>query len=91
MPKVPKPPKLKTAKPVASHTLKLTQSEKLVECSMCGHRQFEHGVFVGCQCFRGLAKSVKTTQIEDGAAVVELGEDWDQDSIVTLLEALGRR
>lgn len=91
MPKIPKPPKLKTAKPVPSHTLKLSQSEKMVECRMCGRTQFEHGVFTGCTCFKGLAKSAKTAQYLDGHVVVTLGEDWDQDSIVTLLEALGRK
>lgn len=88
---IPKPPKLKVPKPVPSHTLKLAQCEKLVECPVCGHAQFEHGTFRGCSCFRGLAKTAKTTQTSDGGAVVELGEDWDRDSIITLLEALGRK
>lgn len=90
-PKAPKATtKVKVPKAAPSRTVKLTQSEKLVACPVCERTQFEHGVFVGCQCFRGLAKSAITTQTPTGA-IVELGEDWDQDSIVTLLEALGRR
>jgi ribosomal protein S14 len=90
-PPPPKPRTPKAAKPVASHTLKLSEKEASTPCSLCGMAQFTGVKFTGCQCFRDIAKSVETSVDASKNIVVKLGEEWDQDAVVTLLEAIGRR
>jgi hypothetical protein len=42
-------------------------------------------------CFRALAKSVTVVGHDDKYVDLELGEGWDRPSVLTLLEAVGRR
>ncbi len=100
----PKPPKLPTPKastdvvqtgmtqkaPKAKPpTLAVSKSQSEAECPVCGGHQFKADQFRGCICFRDLAKSVKVTVTETGYNL-EFKADWDQDSILTLLESLGK-
>lgn len=83
---LPKPPK-----PVTSSTVKLTRSEKTRACPECGLRQFNSdNKFVGCLCFRALAKSVDVTDHGEYSEL-RLGEDWDRETLVTFLESVGRK
>jgi RimJ/RimL family protein N-acetyltransferase len=69
--------------------LLVTKSESERKCTECGGRQFTGSVFVGCLCFRGLAKSVKTSVTETGDYSVKfVGGDWDEDSIHALVSIL---
>lgn len=68
-------------------TIGVTKSQSLSSCPVCGERQFHDEAFAGCICFKALSKSVKTTQTSSGYTL-EFGEDWDRDSILTLIEAM---
>lgn len=66
----------------------VSAQEALRKCGECGGRQFNQHKFVGCLCFRGLAKSVTSTQ-SDGRFVVKFnGMDWDDDSITAIISIL---
>jgi hypothetical protein len=85
-PSVPKPPK-----PVTSSTVKLTRSEQTRACPVCSMRQFSaDDRFVGCLCFKALAKSAMVVSSDEGTVTMQLGSDWDSDTIVTFLETVGR-
>lgn len=94
-PKAPKPPKpgqpipAGSAKPKAP-SLKVTKREADHKCPVCAGTQFKSDRFQGCICFRDLAKNVRVTVLEDGYSL-EFKADWDSDSILTLLESLGRK
>lgn len=96
-PKLPKPPK--PASPMAvpgaqgqkqGSGVHVTKAEASAKCSMCGSVQFGSGKFVGCHCFRALAKHVRSTADAAGYRL-EFGAEWDRDSILTLLESMGRK
>lgn len=100
-PKLPKPPKPSTPSllPEAQKLpgqrgnrpqLKVTKSEAEAKCPICRSTQFKADRFQGCMCFRDLAKSVKVTVLEDGYNL-EFTKDWDQESILTLAESLGKK
>jgi hypothetical protein len=91
LPKMAASPGAKPAKPVTSSTVKLTRSEQERACPVCSMRQFnaDHK-FVGCLCFRALAKSVDVTDHPEYSEL-HLGEDWDRETVVTFLEAVGRK
>lgn len=80
----PKAPKAKAP------SLKVTKAQAENHCPVCDGRQFKDQAFSGCICFRDLSKSVKTTVLEDGYNL-EFKGDWDQESILTLIESLGRK
>jgi hypothetical protein len=69
--------------------LKVTKAEAGSRCPACSGVQFKAERFVGCLCFAGLAKSVKTSPHLEGF-VLELGAGWDADAIATLAETLGK-
>lgn len=77
--------------PAAGLTAKLTRSEITHECPACGRVQFNGPEFVGCSCFRALAKSVTITSFDADTADLKFGDGWDKASVVTLLESVGRK
>jgi hypothetical protein len=87
---IPKVPTPKAPKPVST-SVKLTQSESNKPCPVCSLHQFTEGQFTGCLCFRVLAKSVTVVGHDVDYVDLELGEGWDRPSVLTLLEAVGRR
>jgi hypothetical protein len=91
LPKAPASAGAKPPKPVTSSTVKLTRSEQTRACPVCSMRQFnpDHR-FVGCLCFRALAKSVDVIDHQEYAEL-HLGEEWDRETVVTFLEAVGRK
>jgi hypothetical protein len=86
-PKAVKPPK--PAAKMAAGTLKLSEAEARHPCDTCQAPQFWGSAFMGCFCLRGLAKSSSVTKVAGGYDL-NLGEDWDDDAVLTLLEAVGR-
>jgi hypothetical protein len=100
-PKLPKPPKPSTPSllPEAQKLpgqkgnrpqLKVTKSQADHKCPICAGTQFKAEKFTGCICFRDLAKSVKVTVVEDGYSL-EFKSEWDQESILTLAESMGKK
>jgi hypothetical protein len=69
--------------------IKLSEKEMGKKCGVCGKAQVSDKKFVGCSCLKGLSKSVKSHLIPDGL-LLSFGGDWDKESVVTLLEMVGR-
>lgn len=93
----PKLPKVKNKKPPPTPTsipglpkLKLSEAQIKAQCPVCDGYQVKQGRFTGCACFRGLAKSVEMTKSED-RYTLEFKSDWDEDSILTLMESMRLR
>ena len=83
LPKIPKIPKIPKLKPI-----KIGKSQAERKCNLCDIAQMKAGKFVGCFCFRDLAKHTQATPDGDGYTL-EFKAEWDQESILTLLESLG--
>ena len=64
-------------------TLKVEKAESGKECPECGGKRFMDDRFVGCMCWRDLAKSIKTVAYADGY-VLEFSKDADRESIMAL-------
>lgn len=79
------PPRTDSAMP-AIQGLKVTKSESLAACHVCGGRQFQDSEFVGCVCFSGLAKSVTAVE-HKGDYVLKFNEEWSEDAVHALLES----
>lgn len=73
---------------VPRRSLKVTKSQAATLCELCEIPQFMGAEFVGCQCFRPLAKSVTVTET-DGGYNIRLAADWDRESVLSLMESLG--
>lgn len=81
-----------SAKPaLGGNTMKLTRSESNARCPLCSQQQFASGLFVGCLCFRALAKSVTVVGHDDDHVEIRLGDGWDRATTLTLLESFGRK
>lgn len=81
--KAPAAMKPKSAKkPPSLHVLK---AESGKACQVCSSPNIEGASFVGCLCFRSLAKSVKTTAVGDQLHL-EFGTGWDRDGVLALAE-----
>jgi len=86
------PGSAKPPKPaMGGNTMKLTRSESNARCTVCSQPQFHRGSFVGCMCFRALAKSVTVIGHDHDHVEIRLGDGWDRETTLTLLEAFGRR
>ena len=82
----PKPPKLPGVKP---KTIQVSKAEATNRCVTCDGTQFKGDKFIGCFCFRPLAKSVETVCHGSGYTL-KLGSDWDNESILALAESIGK-
>jgi hypothetical protein len=94
MPEVPvavAPSTNKTTKPPMAKTVReliVKKSDAEHACSECGLKQFRRDRFVGCMCFRALAKSVTTTPHAEGFILSLHRAQWDEDTIQTFVQAL---
>jgi hypothetical protein len=70
-------------------TMKLKMSEANFACKLCGETQMKGPKFKGCFCFAGLAKSARVIAADEEGFTIQLSNDWDSESIATLLEAVG--
>lgn len=66
-------------------TLRVTKTEAAARCASCGRQHFDGAQYVGCACFRALAKSVSTTPNPVGYTL-SFGADWDADAIFALAD-----
>jgi hypothetical protein len=87
--KIPQIPGLKKPKPldIVQKPLKVTKSEATKSCDVCGQRMFLDDIFVGCTCFKPLAKNVKTSVVQNDL-LLTFDSDWDQDSVLALIGSL---
>lgn len=81
---------LKPKLPVLKTELPIKKSESEYACPECGGRQFKQDRFVGCMCFRALAKSVTTKTTAEGYVLSLSRSDWDEASVQSLVSALKR-
>ena len=86
MAEAPKMAKPKVKLPIPSK-IKVTKSEMSYKCGLCGRGSFLDSTYVGCSCLAELAKSVHSDTVTNE---LTLGDDWDKDSIMVLLECIGR-
>lgn len=66
--------------------IKKTEAEH--PCPECGLTQFRRDRFVGCICFRALAKSVTTKVLGTSYTLVLPRATWDEETTQTLMQAL---
>lgn len=69
-------------------SIKLTKAQQDMKCPVCKALQVREDAFIGCHCFKVLAKSVKAVVLPGGKLELQLGEDWDADAIATFLEGI---
>lgn len=75
--------------PMAKKELIVKKSDATHACPECGLRQFRNERFVGCMCFRALAKSASCRSIGDQSYLLTLNKNaWDEDTIQTFMQAL---
>jgi hypothetical protein len=85
-PVVNKPPMQKSAR----RELMVKHEDVGRDCRVCGQKLFRAGAFVGCMCFRALAKNVQTREIQLGFVLKLNGSDWDTDTVQTLISTFRR-
>jgi hypothetical protein len=77
--------KVKTPKKAAKLTAKALKSE----CGECGQPLVKNEAFVGCLCFRDLARYVSLTKHDNEHYEISFGSGVDEDGELAILEALG--
>jgi hypothetical protein len=82
-------PKIKKPLVNIQKPLKVTKSESESLCLVCGGKMFQKGIFVGCTCFKPMAKSVKTS-VSGGGYLLTFDDEWDMDAHLALIGALKR-
>jgi hypothetical protein len=80
-------PKIPGVRPLVQKPIKITKSESLKKCDVCGQQMFLDNVFVGCICFSPLAKNCKCTVDKDNITIT-FDEEWDDDSVLALVGVL---
>jgi hypothetical protein len=87
----PAAPSFQTAQPrppAKAQTAKISKSESGVKCPTCRRLQFQDGQFVGCFCFRDLAKAVSILKADAGGYTLRFDAEWDADAILALRESM---
>jgi hypothetical protein len=95
-PKLPRPkvPSLKVRLPgvkapgVALKSFALSEGADKVGCTECGMQLIKNSRFVGCMCFKDMARHV-TLSKNQGKTYISFGSAVDEDGIATVLESLG--
>lgn len=85
-PIVNKPPMQKSAR----RELMVKHEDAGKDCRVCGQKLFKAETFVGCLCFRVLAKNVQTRDTQLGFVLKLNGSDWDDDTVQTLISTFRR-
>lgn len=82
----PQAPQFQTAQPDPRRmkTARISKAESGVKCGMCRRTQFSDTGFVGCMCFRDLAKSVSILKADASGYTLGFTDDWDADAILAL-------
>ena len=71
-------------------TLKLSEAASNKDCKICGEKSFTNNKYTGCYCFKPLAKDIKTCKDINGYKLF-LGDSWDDEAILTLMEHFNGR
>jgi hypothetical protein len=79
--KIPKIPKVK------KKTLVINKSETNKSCELCKQKLFTNHQFVGCSCFKTLAKNIDTT-INNNSITLSFSEELDPDAILTIINVV---
>lgn len=69
-------------------TITLTKSQGSCSCPVCGEQQIKQDVFVGCYCFRDIAKEVEVIG-SDQEYLLKMGKSWDKDALEALISRCG--
>jgi hypothetical protein len=77
---------VKSKPPVMKKELVVKKSSAHNECPECGLPQFKGDTFVGCMCFRALAKSISSTSRGDNYVLSLSRSQWDDETIEALLQ-----
>jgi hypothetical protein len=70
-------------------SLKITKAQAERECPYCSGKQINRDRFVGCLCFKSMAKSVSLVPNPNGYTLTFKSADWDEEAISVLLESIG--
>ena len=85
-------PSLKVKMPTkvtAKKSLEIPEKALKSECSECGQVLVKNEKFVGCMCFRDMARFVNLTKNTNGHYALAFGNSVDEDAMVAILDALG--
>lgn len=77
-PKLPKLPK--TPASVQLPKLKLSEAQLQKKCPDCDGGHIKNGKFIGCMCWRDLAKNTTLSKNPDGTFTMSFGASWDRDA-----------
>lgn len=80
-------PKISAKKP-ALPNIRVSKAEAQRACGLCACSQFNGDRFVGCLCFRALAKSVAVRATPSEGYELTLGQGWDLDGALALNSSL---
>jgi hypothetical protein len=84
-------PKVETPKlPGVPKAFPITDRHMKKECSECGTKLFKNDTFVGCLCFRDLAKSITVRKNVQGVSLA-FAPSVEPEAIAVVLETLGVR
>jgi hypothetical protein len=73
---------------VAQKSFALSERAGQDGCDECGLPLIKNGSFVGCMCFKDMARHV-TLSKNQGKTYISFGQAIDEDGIATILESLG--
>jgi len=73
---------------VALKSFALSEDSSQAGCTECGMQLIKNGNFVGCMCFKDMARHV-TLSKNQGKTYISFGQAIDEDGIATILESLG--
>jgi hypothetical protein len=83
-PKLPRTSSKATSVPMLPK-LKLSEAQLQKKCTACSSGHLRNGKFIGCMCWRDLAKSTTLVKNGDGSFTMSFGKDWDQDAVETFV------
>jgi hypothetical protein len=81
-------PKLKVAIPKAGKSFGIPEKAAKKECRECGLPLIKNEKFVGCLCFRDMARFVSLAKADNGYSL-SFGKSLDEDAVVAILDTLG--
>lgn len=85
-PLIPVSPSMGRGKTKGQKIVSITKSELMARCPTCGQKEFESNRFVGCSCFKDLAKNAKLNiKNSDKGYNLKFGSGWDVESMAALL------
>lgn len=81
-------PKLKVSLPKTAKSFDIPEKATKKECKECGLPLVKNEKFVGCMCFRDMARYIQL-QKGEGSYTLSFGSSLDDDAIAAVLDTLG--